>query len=157
MIRLKSRFENLYLFRLFRFTANPCVYFRSCSWTTRRSTTTFRPSCSTFFVKYVPFSKMQPLLGSTVFLLLHNPSHYFLFWFLSALNEKFTQQRIHTVVNTCYSQIDRSGSHLVGHFSKEQLSENNLACIMILPPFQRKGYGKLLIQLSRLIRTIKSL
>ncbi|PAV78556.1 hypothetical protein WR25_09575 [Diploscapter pachys] len=45
-------------------------------------------------------------------------------------------------------EIDRSGSHLVGHFSKEQLSENNLACIMILPPFQRKGYGKLLIQLS---------
>lgn len=25
---------------------------------------------------------------------------------------------------------------------------SNLACIMVLPPFQRRGYGKLLIQLS---------
>lgn len=58
-------------------------------------------------------------------------------------------------------QIDDSGAHLVGHFSKERGSENNLACIMVLPPYQRKGfvifcfieqwhlgYGKLLIQLS---------
>lgn len=37
---------------------------------------------------------------------------------------------------------------MVGHFSKEVNSANNLACIMVLPPFQRKGYGKLLIQLS---------
>lgn len=39
-------------------------------------------------------------------------------------------------------------NHMVGHFSKEVNSANNLACIMVLPPFQRKGYGKLLIQLS---------
>uniref|UniRef100_A0A915HGE2 Histone acetyltransferase n=1 Tax=Romanomermis culicivorax TaxID=13658 RepID=A0A915HGE2_ROMCU len=47
-------------------------------------------------------------------------------------------------------EIDRHGSHLVGYFSKERESPdgNNLACIMILPPFQRKGYGKFLIQFS---------
>ncbi|EFO19584.1 histone acetyltransferase MYST1 [Loa loa] len=45
-------------------------------------------------------------------------------------------------------EVDEVGAHVVGHFSKERLSANNLACIMVLPPFQRKGYGKLLIQLS---------
>ncbi|KHN82896.1 Histone acetyltransferase KAT8 [Toxocara canis] len=45
-------------------------------------------------------------------------------------------------------EVDEIGAHCVGHFSKERLSANNLACIMVLPPFQRRGYGKLLIQLS---------
>ncbi|KAK0401451.1 hypothetical protein QR680_015791 [Steinernema hermaphroditum] len=45
-------------------------------------------------------------------------------------------------------EVDQRGAHLVGHFSKERNSVNNLACIMILPPYQRKGYGKLLIQIS---------
>ena len=40
--------------------------------------------------------------------------------------------------------------NLVGYFSREiNMSEgHNLACIMVLPPFQRKGYGKFLISLS---------
>lgn len=40
---------------------------------------------------------------------------------------------------------------MVGYFSKEQGNPdgNNLACICILPPFQRSGYGKFLIQLSK--------
>ncbi len=35
----------------------------------------------------------------------------------------------------------------VGYFSKEKncMEEYNLACILTLPPYQRKGYGKLLI------------
>jgi histone acetyltransferase MYST1 len=47
-------------------------------------------------------------------------------------------------------EVDAAGCHIVGYFSKEKLSlENyNLACIMTLPPYQRKGYGKLLISLS---------
>ncbi len=41
------------------------------------------------------------------------------------------------------------GCHLVGYFSKEKESDgNNLACILTLPPYQRKGYGKFLISLS---------
>ncbi|KAF7638423.1 Histone acetyltransferase [Meloidogyne graminicola] len=46
-------------------------------------------------------------------------------------------------------ELDANGeAHTVGHFSKELNSLNNLACIMVLPPYQRNGYGKLLIQLS---------
>jgi histone acetyltransferase MYST1 len=38
----------------------------------------------------------------------------------------------------------------VGYFSKEKESpENyNVACILTLPPYQRKGYGRLLIEIS---------
>src|SRR5690606_11817140 len=46
-------------------------------------------------------------------------------------------------------ELDEEGKqHVVGFFSKEHFSMNNLACIMVLPPYQRKGYGKFLIQLS---------
>ena len=36
------------------------------------------------------------------------------------------------------------------YFSKEKLSDEgcNLACILALPPYQRKGYGKFLISMS---------
>ena len=39
---------------------------------------------------------------------------------------------------------------IAGYFSREMtLSEDfNLACIMVLPPYQRKGYGRFLISLS---------
>ena len=47
-------------------------------------------------------------------------------------------------------EVDGEGTHPVGYFSKEKASPDdyNLACIMILPPHQRKGYGRFLIQLS---------
>jgi len=47
-------------------------------------------------------------------------------------------------------EVDRYGSHIVGYFSKEKESPdgNNVACILTLPPYQRKGYGKLLIGFS---------
>lgn len=47
-------------------------------------------------------------------------------------------------------EVDAKGAHIVGYFSREVESANNLACIMVFPPFQKKGYGKLLIQLSEL-------
>lgn len=42
------------------------------------------------------------------------------------------------------------GFHIVGYFSKEKESteDYNVACILTLPPYQRKGYGKLLIEFS---------
>jgi histone acetyltransferase HTATIP len=45
---------------------------------------------------------------------------------------------------------DEKGFHLVGYFSKEKESVDgyNVACILTLPQFQRKGYGRLLIQFS---------
>jgi histone acetyltransferase MYST1 len=43
-----------------------------------------------------------------------------------------------------------NGSHIVVYFSKEVTltSEFNLACIMVLPCFQRRGYGQFLIAMS---------
>jgi len=47
-------------------------------------------------------------------------------------------------------ETDERGCHIVGYFSKEKQSEEgyNLACILTLPPYQRKGYGKFLISFS---------
>jgi len=38
---------------------------------------------------------------------------------------------------------------------KDSLDGNNLACIMTLPPFQRKGYGKFLIAFSECYKNIE--
>jgi len=45
------------------------------------------------------------------------------------------------------TECDNRGCHMVGYFSKEKNSQEdyNLACILTLPPYQRKGYGKMLI------------
>ncbi|XP_064600616.1 histone acetyltransferase KAT5-like isoform X2 [Liolophura sinensis] len=45
---------------------------------------------------------------------------------------------------------DDKGYHIVGYFSKEKESteDYNVACILTLPPYQRRGYGKLLIEFS---------
>lgn len=47
-------------------------------------------------------------------------------------------------------EVDARGAHVVGYFSKEKASEEgyNLACILALPAWQRKGYGKFLISFS---------
>ena len=47
-------------------------------------------------------------------------------------------------------ESDASGFHPVGYFSKEKksINNNNVACILTFPPFQRKGYGRFLIALS---------
>lgn len=46
----------------------------------------------------------------------------------------------------------KSYEELIGFFSKEKLSYDNynLACIMTLPSHQRKGFGTLLIELSKI-------
>jgi GNAT superfamily N-acetyltransferase len=48
------------------------------------------------------------------------------------------------------TEVDNLGCHLVGYFSKEKesLKGHNLACILVLPPHQKKGYGKFLITFS---------
>jgi GNAT superfamily N-acetyltransferase len=45
---------------------------------------------------------------------------------------------------------DERGFHIVGYFSKEKESAEdfNVACILVLPPYQRCGYGSLLIEFS---------
>ena len=46
---------------------------------------------------------------------------------------------------------DSSGCHIVGYFSKEKnsLLNYNVSCILTLPPYQRQGYGRLLIGKKR--------
>ncbi|XP_045033302.1 histone acetyltransferase KAT7 isoform X1 [Daphnia magna] len=48
---------------------------------------------------------------------------------------------------------DSEGCHSVGYFSKEKNSflNYNVSCIMTLPPYQRQGYGRLLIDFSYLL------
>jgi histone acetyltransferase MYST1 len=47
-------------------------------------------------------------------------------------------------------ECDEHGCHPVAYFSKEKVSseEYNLACLLTLPPYQRKGYGRFLISFS---------
>jgi histone acetyltransferase HTATIP len=50
----------------------------------------------------------------------------------------------------CMCTRDEFGCHLVGYFSKEKESAEgyNVACILTLPQYQRKGFGRLLIAFS---------
>ncbi|KAK6460149.1 histone acetyltransferase ESA1 [Scheffersomyces coipomensis] len=49
------------------------------------------------------------------------------------------------------------GHHVVGYFSKEKENAEgyNVACILTLPCYQKKGYGKLLIQFSYMLSNIE--
>ncbi|KAI8894433.1 acyl-CoA N-acyltransferase [Globomyces pollinis-pini] len=44
----------------------------------------------------------------------------------------------------------KNGREIVGYFSKEKFSPEgyNLSCIVVFPPYQKKGYGSLLIEFS---------
>ncbi|KAF7369002.1 Acyl-CoA N-acyltransferase [Mycena venus] len=48
------------------------------------------------------------------------------------------------------TDADSKHDHVYGFFSKEKVSydDYNLACIITLPPFQRKGFGMLMIEFS---------
>lgn len=50
----------------------------------------------------------------------------------------------------CMTTRDAHGCHLVGYFSKEKESAEgyNVACILTLPQYQRRGFGRLLIAFS---------
>ena len=47
-------------------------------------------------------------------------------------------------------ETDAHGCHVVGYFSKEKESrdEYNVACILTMPQYQRRGFGKVLIEVS---------
>ncbi|KAI4545276.1 hypothetical protein MG293_005542 [Ovis ammon polii] len=46
------------------------------------------------------------------------------------------------------TEYDCKGFHIVGYFSKEKesMEDYNVACILTLAPYQRRGYSKLLIE-----------
>lgn len=51
------------------------------------------------------------------------------------------------------TQADQHGFHIVGYFSKEKSSflNYNVSCILTLPPYQKQGFGRLLIDFSKSI------
>ncbi|XP_034050032.1 histone acetyltransferase KAT6B isoform X2 [Thalassophryne amazonica] len=51
------------------------------------------------------------------------------------------------------TQNDEKGCHLVGYFSKEKLCQQkyNVSCIMVMPQYQRHGFGRFLIDFSYLL------
>ncbi|GMT03482.1 hypothetical protein PENTCL1PPCAC_30741, partial [Pristionchus entomophagus] len=64
------------------------------------------------------------------------------------LDHKTLYFDVDTFIFYILCEVTEDGARIMGHFSKEMNSENNLACIMILPPYQNQGFGKLLIQFS---------
>lgn len=51
------------------------------------------------------------------------------------------------------TEADMTGCHMVGYFSKEKNSflNYNVSCILTMPQYMRKGYGKMLIDFSYLL------
>lgn len=50
-----------------------------------------------------------------------------------------------------YFSLFLQGYHLIGYFSKEKHCHQkyNVSCIMTMPQYQRKGYGRFLIDFSK--------
>ena len=49
------------------------------------------------------------------------------------------------------TEADNEGFHIIGYFSKEKNSflNYNVSCILALPPYQKQGYGRMLIEFSK--------
>ena len=66
------------------------------------------------------------------------------------LDHKFLHYDTDAFLFYILTEFDSNGFHIVGYFSKEKESSEdyNVACILTLPPYQRLGYGKVLIEFS---------
>lgn len=66
------------------------------------------------------------------------------------LDHKFLYYDTDAFLFYILTEYDANGFHIVGYFSKEKESSEdyNVACILTLPPYQRLGYGKVLIEFS---------
>lgn len=55
------------------------------------------------------------------------------------------------------TEADNEGCHIIGYFSKEKNSflNYNVSCILTLPPYQRQGYGRMLIDFSYLLSKVE--
>ena len=73
------------------------------------------------------------------------------------LDHKNIQSEIEAFYFYVLCEHKEDGYHPVGYFSKEKESEcsNNLSCIMVLPPWQRSGYGKFIIDFSYALSKIE--
>lgn len=64
------------------------------------------------------------------------------------LDHKTLRHSVYLFLFYIVTERTKEGHRIVGYFSKEKYSKNNLSCIMCLPQHQRKGYGRFLINLS---------
>ncbi|XP_020110429.1 putative MYST-like histone acetyltransferase 1 [Ananas comosus] len=66
------------------------------------------------------------------------------------LSSKASKPEVEHFLFYILCEYDDQGYHMVAYFSKVKNVEQkyNLSCILTFPPFQRKGYGTLLIELS---------
>ncbi|CAI2733810.1 unnamed protein product [Schistosoma spindalis] len=63
------------------------------------------------------------------------------------------------------TETDQDGSHIIGYFSKQKADDqcdnsvntvyNNLSCILILPPYQCRGFGRMLIEMSYILSRLE--
>ncbi|XP_074605224.1 histone acetyltransferase KAT7-like [Brevipalpus obovatus] len=55
------------------------------------------------------------------------------------------------------TESDTEGFHIIGYFSKEKSSflNYNVSCILTLPPYQKQGYGRMLIDFSYLLTKVE--
>jgi len=69
----------------------------------------------------------------------------FLFYLLVVTNPASPTTTTNTTINN-----ENNTRQIVGFFSKEKLSwdNNNLACILTFPPYQRRGYSQILMGAS---------
>ena len=66
---------------------------------------------------------------------------------LSITRRCITTVRMHAFYALCEKGEDKK-YRVVGYFSKDKNGSqtgHNLACILTLPPYQRKGYGRFLV------------
>eukprot|EP01056_Protomagalhaensia_sp_Gyna25_P003379 Protomagalhaensia_sp_Gyna_25__3378@NODE_304_length_3981_cov_24_902334_g235_i0_p2_GENE_NODE_304_length_3981_cov_24_902334_g235_i0NODE_304_length_3981_cov_24_902334_g235_i0_p2_ORF_typecomplete_len426_score79_88MOZ_SAS/PF01853_18/3_6e67zfMYST/PF17772_1/7_2e18Tudorknot/PF11717_8/3_7e08Tudorknot/PF11717_8/6_5e03Acetyltransf_7/PF13508_7/0_0039Acetyltransf_10/PF13673_7/0_0067Acetyltransf_1/PF00583_25/0_032_NODE_304_length_3981_cov_24_902334_g235_i08042081 len=64
------------------------------------------------------------------------------------LDHKTLRHPVHLFLFYVLTELAEDGHHIVGYFSKEKYSRNNVSCILSLPQYQKKGYGKFLIHFS---------
>ena len=74
------------------------------------------------------------------------------------LDHKTFESDVNIFLYYILTEYDKYGYHFVGYFSKEKKSKEgyNVACILVLPFHQRKGYGKFLIDFSYLLSRIEN-
>ncbi|KAL5240683.1 hypothetical protein ACI65C_008093 [Semiaphis heraclei] len=73
------------------------------------------------------------------------------------LNEETLEYDVEQFRFYIMTRNDRFGNHLVGYFSKKKQRQDNfnVNCIIVMPQYQRHGYGRLLIELSYLLSKIE--
>lgn len=163
------------------FDCRICVCWQNCSWTIKHYTTMWIRSFSTYwpktmlleviwlviFPRYgVMITEFSVLLALKSLKVVKSLSGYFTnlnacdevrkqnedhfrirltFWNSKGIDWQFLLETVDILINFIESQFVRQ--------EKYSAEDYNLACILTLPPFQRKGYGRFLISFGKILRS----